>query len=102
MIDDVRVTDCCLELICPSKVTAECQTANGAPVAWTVVATNHCGQDLTVTCMPAAGKLVPARHQLRHLHGEGQRSVPDLHFSNYRERFVRRIVRGKPAGQRQL
>lgn len=60
MIDDVRVTDCCLELICPPQVTAECQTPNGAPVAWTVAAVNYCApQDLTVVCTPAPGSWFP-------------------------------------------
>jgi hypothetical protein len=51
--------DNCIELRCPSNITAICTTPLGAPVTYSVFATNRCSTDLVVSCIPASGSTFP-------------------------------------------
>ena len=49
----------CIDIRCPSNIVAQCQSAAGAPVAFTVTATNVCGTTVSLICIPLSGSTFP-------------------------------------------
>jgi len=67
--DSGNSADCCFTVTvvdgqpptidCPGNITAECTGPDGAPVEFTVTATDDCDPDVTIECSPASGGTFP-------------------------------------------